>query len=282
METQVMPRRRSGNGVFVAAALLAAIATGLGYYAWQLWTAERKARAELTQSKSTVAALRKEQLASDEKLRKLETESGERRVQLDGATATMKELETKLAAAESRLEELEEEQAKTGARLAEFKALAAQFKRMIDSGKLDVRFRRGRMIVEMREQVLFPSASADLSEEGKAALKEVASILRGFRDKHFIVAGHTDNIPIGGPGAEFANNWELSTARAVHVTEALIRFGLLPRQLSAAGYAEYDPIASNATKPGRQKNRRIEIVLEPRLREVGLGGASKGKSAGAK
>jgi chemotaxis protein MotB len=268
METQVMPRRRSGSGIFVVAALLAAVAAGLGYYAWQLWTAERKVRAELTQSKTTVAALRKEQLASDEKLRKLETESGERRVQLDSATTTLKELETKLAAAESRLEELEEEQAKTGARLAEFKALTAQFQRMIDSGKLEVRFRRGRMIVEMREQVLFPSASADLSEEGKAALREVAAILRGFRDKHFIVAGHTDNIPIGGPGAEFANNWELSSARAVHVTEALIRFGLLPRQLVAAGYAEYDPIANNATKPGRQKNRRIEIVLEPRLKEL--------------
>jgi chemotaxis protein MotB len=267
METQVMPRKR-GYGVFVVATLLAAIAVGLGWYAWQLWSAERKARAELSLSRTTVAQLRKEQLVSDAKVQQLTTETGEQKVQLDSANTTMKELEAKLAAAESRLDELEEEHQKSAARLAEFKALTAQFQRMIDSGKLDVRFRRGRMIVEMREQVLFPSASADLSEEGKAALKEVASILRNFRDKHFIVAGHTDNIPIGGPGAEFANNWELSTARAVHVTEALIRFGLPPRNLVAAGYSEYDPISNNATKPGRQKNRRIEIVLEPRLKEL--------------
>jgi chemotaxis protein MotB len=272
METQVMPKRGGGYGVFIVATLLAALAGGLGWYAWKLWTAEQKVRAELKLSRNTVAQLRKEQLASDAKLEQLTTTSGEQKVQLDTANVTLKDLETKLAAAESRLDELEEEHQKSAARLAEFKALTAQFQRMIDSGKLDVRFRRGRMIVEMREQVLFPSASAELSEEGKAALKEVASILRSFRDKHFIVAGHTDNIPIGGAGAEFANNWELSTARAVHVTEALIRFGLAPRNLVAAGYSEYDPIANNATKPGRQKNRRIEIVLEPVLRELpGLG-----------
>jgi chemotaxis protein MotB len=268
MDTQEMPRRRSGYGIFVLAAVLAVIAGLLAAYAWQLWTAERKARAELRSERTTVQALRKEQHSTGLKLSQLETERGERQTQLQAATASLTDVEAKLAAAESELEELELERAKVGARLAEFRALTAQFQRMIDSGRLQVRFRRGRMIVEMPAQVLFPSASADLSSEGSAALREVAGVLRIFRDKHFIVAGHTDNVPIGGPGAQFSNNWDLSAARAVHVTQALIRFGLLPRQLVAAGYAEFDPIANNTSATGRQKNRRIEIILEPRLKDL--------------
>jgi chemotaxis protein MotB len=268
METQEMPPRRPGYGIFVVAGLLAVIAAALAAYAWQLFAAEQKARAELENTHSTVETLRKEQRATGLKLSQVESESSERRVQLDAAKASLGEVEAKLAAAESELEELELERAKVGARLAEFRAFTAQFQRMIDSGRLEVRFRRGRMIVEMPAQVLFPSASATLSEDGSAALREVAQILRNFPNKHFIVAGHTDNVPIGGPGAEFSNNWDLSTARAVHVTQALIKFGLLPRQLVAAGYAEFDPIANNTSASGRQKNRRIEIILEPQLREL--------------
>ena len=268
MDTQEMPRRRTGYGIFVLAAVLAVVAGLLAAYAWQLWTRERKAREELRSERTTVQTLRKEQAAAGLKLTELATQSGERQTQLKAANAALSDVEAKLAAAESELEELELERAKVGARLAEFRALTAQFQRMIDSGRLQVRFRRGRMIVELPAQVLFPSASAELSNEGSAALREVASVLRSFRDKSFIVAGHTDNIPIGGPGAEFSNNWDLSAARAVHVTQALIRFGLLPRQLVAAGYAEFDPIASNTSATGRQKNRRIEIILEPRLKEL--------------
>jgi chemotaxis protein MotB len=268
METQEMPRRKPGVAAFVVAAVLALVACALAAYAWQLWTAERKTRAELQSTQGTVLSLQKEQKATGLKVSRLEAERGERTVQLGTAKTAIGELEAKLAATEAELDDLEQERAKIGARLAEFRAMTAQFQRMIDSGRLQVRFRRGRMIVEMPAQVLFPSASATLSEDGSAALREVAGILRNFRNKHFIVAGHTDNIPIGGPGAEFDNNWDLSTARAVHVTQALIRFGLLPRQLVAAGYAEYDPIASNTSPQGRQKNRRIEIILEPRLKEL--------------
>jgi chemotaxis protein MotB len=84
-----------------------------------------------------------------------------------------------------------------------------------------------------------------------------------MRSRRFIVAGHTDNIPVATD--RFANNWELSTARAVEVTSELVRGGLRAEQLVAAGYSEYDPVARNSNDKGRQKNRRIEIILEPRL-----------------
>jgi len=134
---------------------------------------------------------------------------------------------------------------------------------MIDSGRLDVTFRRGRMIVELPAQVLFPSGSSELTGDGGKALADVAKVLRSLRSRRFIVAGHTDNIPVATP--QFKSNWELSTARAVEVTKELVRGGLRPEQLVAAGYSEYDPVARNSNEKGRQKNRRIEIILEPRL-----------------
>jgi hypothetical protein len=79
-----------------------------------------------------------------------------------------------------------------------------------------------------------------------------------------LLAGHTDNVRLGKDD-KFHSNWELSTARAVKVTELLVEKGVRPSNLVAAGYGEYDPVVSNATKTGRQKNRRIEIILEPQL-----------------
>jgi chemotaxis protein MotB len=119
------------------------------------------------------------------------------------------------------------------------------------------------MIVELPAQVLFPSGSAELTADGRKALGEVAKILRSMPRRRFIVAGHTDNVPVSTD--RFASNWELSSARAVEVTAEMIRGGLRPEQLVAAGYSEHDPVARNTSDAGRQKNRRIEIILEPRL-----------------
>jgi len=150
--------------------------------------------------------------------------------------------------------------------MAEYRKVTQQFRSMIDSGKLAVTFRRGRMIVELPAAVLFASGSAELSAPGAAALKEVAAILGNVPGKRFIVAGHTDDVPIIKALTGYSSNWALSAARAVIVTEALLSAGLPPNDLSAAGFGEYDPIASNRAPAGRQKNRRIEIVLEPELK----------------
>jgi chemotaxis protein MotB len=116
-------------------------------------------------------------------------------------------------------------------------------------------------------------------------LKELAGVLKQFPDRRFMVAGHTDNIPIGP--SNFKSNWELSTARAVTVTEFLASSGVNPGRLTAAGYSEYDPIRPNATEAGRSENRRIEIVLLPNVNEIsGLAKAAASAngvaSAGAK
>jgi len=91
-------------------------------------------------------------------------------------------------------------------------------------------------------------------------------VLAALKDRHFVVAGHTDDIPI--KTEEFANNWYLSTARAVSVVQFMIEQGFPADHLAAAGYADKDPVSSNKTKKGRQKNRRIEIILVPDLSEL--------------
>jgi len=121
-------------------------------------------------------------------------------------------------------------------------------------------------VVNMPAKVLFASGKAKLSEEGRQAVGQVAQILKKVRDKQFIVAGHTDDQKIAK--SVYPSNWDLSTARALVVTKALIRAGMDPARLSAAGFSQFDPIASNATKAGQQKNRRIEIVLEPYLKSL--------------
>jgi chemotaxis protein MotB len=114
--------------------------------------------------------------------------------------------------------------------------------------------------------VLFDSGQTTVKPSGRQALTQVASILRSISDRHFQVAGDTDNVPISS--AAFPSNWELSTRRAVEVVHFLIEQGMKPELLSAAGYGEFDPVASNDSPEGRKKNRRIEISLQPNIDEL--------------
>lgn len=248
--------------IFPVAGVLLGIAVGLGYYAWTLWSEQKTTTKALTSAKSEVVELKRQ---SQQKELQIQNEQNVREAELRDVKARTVELEMQLSAAESSLGKLREQTVDAKQQLTEFRALALQFKRMVDSGRLEVRFRRGRMIVELPAEVLFPSGNADLTEPGADSLKEVAKILKKVPYKRFIVAGHTDSVPISND--RFRSNWELSSARAVNVIQALIRSGIDPSRLSTAGYAQYDPIANNVKDAGRKKNRRIEIVLEPHLKE---------------
>jgi chemotaxis protein MotB len=105
-----------------------------------------------------------------------------------------------------------------------------------------------------------------LKPAGKDALIQVAQVLKTVAGRKFQVAGHTDNVPI--QTSRFPSNWELSTARAVEVVKLLVAQGADPRSLSAAGYGEFDAVASNESADGKAKNRRIEITLQPNLDEL--------------
>jgi chemotaxis protein MotB len=239
--------------MYGAAILLSAIAVALGTYAWQLISEKREL-------KSQVAGLEHVGAESRERVAQLVEQNAAEQVRSAQAGGERDELRAALSAATIQLEALRASSAAESAKLAEFQDLRAKFQRMIDSGALDISFRRGRMIVEMPAAVLFDSGSAELSDAGRDTVIRVAKILRSVPRHRFLVGGHTDNVPAV---KQYKSNWDLSAARAVRVTETLTSQGLSPKRLVIAGYSEFDPVASNGSETGRQKNRRIEIILEP-------------------
>jgi chemotaxis protein MotB len=266
-------RRGGGHKALVTALVAIAAAAGLGGLSYLLWHDREAARADvqrLAAEKRTVAdALEQSRAAGTEaagNLQRCTEELGGEKTSAAEAEKKRDDLDAELTGCRSSVKGLEEEKKRTKAVLAELNGLKASFQTMIDSGKLEVSFRRGQMVVKLPAAVLFPSGSAVLSEEGKAALAEVATVLRKMHGRRFTIAGHTDNVPV--VQAPFHDNWELSSARAVTVTELLVAKGVPGPSLVAAGFGEFYPISGNGTPAGRQRNRRIEILLEPDLKRV--------------
>ena len=115
------------------------------------------------------------------------------------------------------------------------------------------------LIITLGEGGFFDSGSDELKPEGRVLLDAIATGLAGT-DNHIRVEGHTDNVPIRN--SHFPSNWELSTSRATKIVAYLITgFGFPPNRMSAEGYSEYRPIATNDTDDGRARNRRIDIVV---------------------
>ncbi len=176
------------------------------------------------------------------------------------------QLQAGLVDAEKRLEELRKQKAAAEARAATFRTLVEKLRSMIDAGQIKVTIRNGRMLIALPNDVLFDSGRTEVKREGKEAIGKIAQVLATIMDRRFLVAGHTDNVPI--KTARFPSNWELSTARAVEVVRLLVLGGMRPQVLGSAGYAEFDPVAANDTPEARAQNRRIEIVLEPNLSDL--------------
>lgn len=135
------------------------------------------------------------------------------------------------------------------------------------SNELTVKMKNGKVYISMQESLLFPSGSAVVNPKGKEALSKVAEVLNTSTEININIEGHTDSLPIHT--VKFADNWELSTARATSIAHVLIdEYRVTPAKLVASGRSSYDPIASNSTPEGRGQNRRTEIILEPKLDEL--------------
>lgn len=255
-------RRGLGVGFYLFAFTVSAAALGLGYYSRQLRDQNAALSGTLAGLEQARTELQREAEESQKRLSQLLGENEEERARSALALSEGDQLRAELAAATAQRDELAAASAASKQQLAELEALRSKFQRMIDSGALDITIRRGRMIVEMPAAVLFESGSAELSPAGIDTVTKVAKVLRAVPKHRFLVGGHTDNVPAV---KTYKSNWELSAARAVRVTETLTSHGVSPNRLVIAGYSEYDPIATNAKDSGRQKNRRIEIILEPFL-----------------
>lgn len=176
-------------------------------------------------------------------------------------------LEKDLKSSKAELAELRKARAAAEKAAQQYRQLTERLASMVQSGKLSVTIRRGRMVLLLSNNILFDTGKTQLKPDGQAAIAEVAAVLKEIPNRQYLVTGHTDNVPVG-KNSQFKSNWELSTARAVEVVQVLQTSGVAPAQLAAAGYGEFDPVASNDTDEGKLLNRRIEIVLMPNLDEM--------------
>jgi len=149
-----------------------------------------------------------------------------------------------------------------------YQDLTKKLEKEIQEGQVQITEMKNRLTMTMVDKIIFPSGSAEISKAGKKVLDKVVSILKDIKDKRIQVEGHTDNVRIVSElKNRYPTNWELSTARATEVVRYLQEHGSIdPALLSATGYGEFQPVASNDAEEGRHKNRRIEIVLLPLLK----------------
>ena len=162
-----------------------------------------------------------------------------------------------------RLRQLSQIEAEVRERNRIYENVIGTFQSLIDAGQLSVAIVEGRMVIQLPQDVLFPSGSATLNQEGRSTIGLVGDALAQIPERRFQVEGHTDNVPISTQ--RFASNWELSGSRAITVVRLLLERGVDPKNLSAAGFGEHQPIADNADPTGRRANRRIEITMLPNL-----------------
>ena len=196
--------------------------------------------------------------------------------------AQLEAKELALAAENDRLLKLEADMQERSQRIAELELLITSkdqamrdLKNAISSaltafeGKgLTVEQRNGKVYVSMENKLLFKSGSWAIGSKGRIAIEQLGSVLADNPEIAVLIEGHTDNDPFSS-GGQIANNWDLSTKRATAIVQILIENASInPESLTAAGRGEYAPIASNDDTEGKAKNRRIEVILTPKLDEI--------------
>ena len=175
-------------------------------------------------------------------------------------------LEQKNAGLEKQIGSLSQEKASLEAagrqQRQEYETLLKGLSSEVEKGQLQVRQYQNMLAVDLAEKIFFDSGRAELKPGGKAVLKKVGEALKGYENKIIRVVGHSDNVPVSKSlQAKFPSNWELSVARATTVVRFLQEVGVPPERMIPSGRGEYDPVDTNDTPEGRQKNRRIEILL---------------------
>lgn len=174
----------------------------------------------------------------------------------------------RLNASSKRLSELEDLIAAKEASMRKLKETLSKALNGFEGKGLTVEQKNGKVYVSMENKLLFSSGSWAVGSEGKKAVVEVGKVLGDNPDIAVLIEGHTDDVPYAGSGP-IADNWDLSTKRATAIVAILGENKLVNKQnLTAAGRGEFSPLASNATAEGKAKNRRIEIILTPRLDEI--------------
>lgn len=203
-----------------------------------------------------------------ERNRKLLAQLEEKERALAAESQRLNKLQQDLAARSKRVDELEGIIAAKDAKMKALKDAISAALTNFEGNGLTVEQRDGKVYVSMENKLLFESGSWAVNSRGRQAVVQLGNVLAQNPEIAVLIEGHTDNVPYGGNGP-LKNNWDLSTKRATAIVNILTENGSIPKDnLTAAGRGEYAPIATNATAEGKAKNRRIEVILTPKLDEI--------------
>ncbi|WP_274474146.1 OmpA family protein [Mangrovimonas aestuarii] len=214
--------------------------------------------------KNSSAAIAKNSQRNRELLAQLEAKEQA----LAAEQTRLDKLRSELEERSNRVQELETIIASKDAAMTELKNAISNALTDFEGKGLTVEQRDGKVYVSMENKLLFSSGSWAVGSEGKKAVSQLASVLAVNPDINVLIEGHTDNVPYNGAG-QLKGNWDLSAKRATAIVEILREnSNIIPENLTAAGRGEFAPMASNDTPEGRAKNRRIEVILTPKLDEL--------------
>ena len=191
-----------------------------------------------------------------------ESELLEERSELDS-------LKNELASRIARVDELEQVIANKEALLSNLKSSLTKALLSFDGKGLTVEQRDGKVYVSMENKLLFKPGSWAVGSQGRQAIRQLAMVLEENKDIAILIEGHTDDEPYIGD-SKLSGNWDLSVKRATSIVALLLKNnGVAPENITAAGKGEYAPLVPNSSASNRSKNRRIEVILAPKLDEIG-------------
>jgi chemotaxis protein MotB len=203
-----------------------------------------------------------------ERNRKLLEELEAKEKALAAEEARLKDIQRQLNDRSQRVEELEGIIAAKDAKMRALKDAISAALTQFEGNGLTVEQRDGKVYVSMENKLLFESGSWAVNSRGTQAVTALGNVLAQNKEIAVLIEGHTDNVPYGGNG-NIESNWDLSTKRATAIVAILTRNQGIPKDnLTAAGRGEFAPVAPNNTSEGRSKNRRIEVILTPKLDEI--------------
>ena len=135
--------------------------------------------------------------------------------------------------------------------------------------EVDIKVLKGVVYISLADNMLYKSGSYEINDRAEETLRKIAKIIMDYKDYDVVIEGNTDNVPVNTKSAamkNIRNNWDLSALRASSVVQYLQdHFGVAPKRLTAGGRGEYNPVASNDTELGKQRNRRTQIIITPKL-----------------
>jgi len=183
--------------------------------------------------------------------------------------ADLDSLQNELSSRIARVDELERIIENKEALLSELKSSLSKALLSFDGKGLTVEQRNGKVYVSMENKLLFKSGSWAVGSEGKKAIKQLGIVLEQNKDIAILIEGHTDNEPYLGD-SKLSGNWDLSVKRATAIVDLLLKNKrVLPDNITAAGKGEFSPLVPNSSATNKSKNRRIEVILAPKLDEIG-------------